>query len=242
MPDKYVAIPKEKTYALILEAQKGNETARTLLVEQNAGLVKKAASKFNGLYDNEDLIQIGYMGLIKAIDKFDTSFDVMFSTYAVPMIIGEIKRFLRDDGRIKASRAIKSQVYLLRKLRADLTASKGSPPRLSELAKGLGVSPEEALEIIQAENTLGSITSLDNLLIEEESKGYLDENSPESGIESIMLKEEVEKLPVKQRQIILLRYYKDMTQCEIASLLGISQVQVSRLEKRAIECIKAKIV
>lgn len=143
MAYKYVPVSKEDTYALIAKAQEGDEEAKTLICQQNTGLVKKIALKFSSSeYETEDLIQIGYMGLLKAVYKFRPEFDVMFSTYAVPMIMGELKRFFRDTGKIKASRSLKSEIYALKKAQEKLMAEEGGQPKLSRLAQVMGVSKD----------------------------------------------------------------------------------------------------
>ena len=231
----YVTIPKETTYELIEKAQAGDEDAKTLLAEQNTGLVKKIALKFSSSeYETEDLIQIGYMGLLKAVDKFDPSYDVMFSTYAVPMIMGEIKRFFRDNGRIKISRGLKTEIYTLKQMEADLSTKLGHPPRISQLAEALGTSKEHVLEVLEAAEQLYHVASLDNQLVEQEYENTRSVGSPEGKLDIMMMKQELAALKPKERQVILLRYYRDMTQQEIGNILKISQVQVSRIEKKAL--------
>lgn len=242
MSYSYTAIKKEDTYALIDKAKLGDEEARETLVSQNTGLVKSLALKYVGRgYELEDLIQIGYMGLIKSIDRFDLSYDVMFSTYAVPMILGEIKRFIRDDGRIKVSRQMKINIKLMKQVRDDYYNKNGTSPKLSELAAGMEMSTEEVLEIMEADDALCNFESIDD---PESVKQYSSENydsftSIEDNIvDVICLKNIIGKLEEKERKIIVLRYFKDMTQQQIATLLGISQVQVSRIEKRVLENIR----
>lgn len=242
MACKYVPVPKEDTYALIKEAQTGNEDAKALLVEQNTGLVKKIALKFSSSeYELEDLVQIGYMGLLKAVDKFDPNYDVMFSTYAVPMIMGEIKRFFRDNGKIKVSRTLKTEIYTLKQVEAELAAKHGSPPRLHQLAEAMGMTKEHILEILEAEAQFYHIASLDNQLVEQEYENMRTVGSPESKLDIMMMKQELAQLRPKERQVIIFRYYRDMTQQEIGDLLKISQVQVSRIEKKALSKMRAKM-
>lgn len=243
MAYKYVPIPKEDTYKLIDRAQKGDEAAKASIIEQNTGLVKNIALKFVSP-DNEidDLIQIGYMGLLKAVYKFDPKYDVMFSTYAVPMIIGEIKRHFRDTGKIKAGRALKAEIYAMKKAQEDLCAKNGCQPKISQIAEAMGISAERVLELTEAASAISNVASLDNQPVEEEYNSAGSYGSPENNIDSIMIKNEIENLTVKERQVIVLRYYKDMTQQEIANVLGISQVQVSRIEKRALNNIRIKMI
>ncbi len=240
MTCKYTAIPKETTYELIRRAQEGDQEAKTLLTQQNTGLVKAIALKFSSAeYETEDLIQIGYMGLLKAIEKFDPSYDVMFSTYAVPMIMGEIKRFFRDNGKIKISRALKSEIYTLKQMEDKLSLQLGHPPRVSQLAEALAMDQEHVLEIMEAAEQLSHVASLDNQLARQEYENVRTVGSPEGELDVMMMKQELIELKPKERQVILLRYYRDMTQQEIGNLLHISQVQVSRIEKKALAKMRA---
>ncbi len=242
MAYKYVPVPKADTYALIKKAQAGDEEALSLLCEQNTGLVKKLALKFaSSEYEAEDLIQIGYMGLLKAVEKFQPEFDVMFSTYAVPMIMGELKRFFRDNGKIKASRSLKQEIYALKKAQDALCAKEGETPRISRIAEYMGISSERVLEIMEAASSLSGVVSLDSKPVEEEYNAYYRQASPEHNLDAIMVKKELANLPKRERQVIVLRYYKDMTQQEIADRMGISQVQVSRIEKKVLAEIRQKI-
>lgn len=233
MAYKYEPIAKEDTYRLINQAQNGDRNARELIVTQNIGLVKNLAMKYaSAYYEPDDLMQVGFVGLVKAIDRFDTKFDVMFSTYAVPMILGEIKRFLRDDGKIKISRQLKTEMKNLKALQQEYYNKYGKSPKISYLAKEMDVSRERIMEILGAIDSMSNIESLDNELIPEGMHGghYVDEE--QQNVEIIDLKAAIKDLADRERQIIVLRYFKDMTQQQIAGLLGISQVQVSRIEKR----------
>lgn len=239
MEYKYIPIPKEDTYALIARAQAGDEEAKELICRQNTGLVKKLALKFiSSEYEAEDLIQIGYMGLLKAVYKFQPEFDVMFSTYAVPIILGELKHFFRDSGKIKVSRALKTDIYALKKAEEQLAAKGFEKPRLSDIARVMKLPSERVLEIMEASRALSNVASLDNQPVEEEYDRYYSQGSPENTLDNILLKEEIGNLSPKERQIIVMRYYRDMTQQEIAGRMGISQVQVSRIEKKALAGIR----
>ena len=166
MTVKYIPVKKEDTYALIKKAQKGDKEARELIVTQNTGLVKNLALKFTGSgYELDDLLQIGFMGLLKAIDRFDTKFDVMFSTYAVPMILGEIKRYIRDDGKIKVSRQLKTDMRNLKNLKEEYYNKHGTWPKLSYLAEKMELPVEKILEILEAAEALTNVESLDLSLI-----------------------------------------------------------------------------
>ncbi|MFV0516479.1 MAG: sigma-70 family RNA polymerase sigma factor [Aminipila sp.] len=238
----YSEITKEDTYALIERAKTGDETARELLVSQNTGLVKSLALKYSGSgYELEDLIQIGYMGLLKSIDRFDLSYDVMFSTYAVPMILGEIKRYIRDDGRIKVSRQMKTDIKRMKQAKDEYYYKHGTFPKLSELAKELDMPVERVLEIMETDDALCNLESIDDPdNARQYSSGKSDNfvTTEENIVDVICLKSIIGKLEEKERKIIVLRYFKDMTQQQIANLLGISQVQVSRIEKRVLENIR----
>lgn len=232
---KYIPVAKEDTYRLIEEAQQGDQEAREKIVTQNTGLVKKLALKYvSSYYEPEDLMQVGFMGLVKAIDRFDTGFDVMFSTYAVPMILGEIKRYIRDDGKIKVSRQLKTEMKNLKALQQSYYHEHGKTPRLSWLASEMGVSRERVMEILEAIENLSNVESLDNTLVPEGMHGgeYVDEE--QNNVNLMDLKLAMNELSDRERQIIVLRYFKDMTQQQIAGILGISQVQVSRIEKKVL--------
>ena len=242
MTERYVPIPKEDTYVLIRHAQTGDEAAKALLVEQNTGLVKKIAMKFTcSEYETEDLVQIGYVGLLKAIDKFDAGYGVMFSTYAVPVIMGEMKRFFRDNGKIKVSRGLKSEIYTLNQIHDDLSSKLGRTPRISQLAKAMGIDEEHVVEIMEARDSLYNISSLDQQVIETEYELIKHEGSPESKLDWMMMKSELSRLENKEKQVILLRYFRDMTQQEIANIMHVSQVQISRIEKKALSKMRKKL-
>lgn len=242
MAYKYEPVAKEDTYRLIERAQEGDRKARELIVEQNIGLVKNLAMKYaSGYYEPDDLMQVGFVGLVKAIDRFDTGFDVMFSTYAVPMILGEIKRFLRDDGKIKISRQLKTEMKNLKNIQQEYYNKYGKSPKISYLAKEMGVSRERIMEILEAIDSMSNIESLDNELIPEGMHGgnYVDEE--QQNVELIDLKAAIKDLADRERQIIVLRYFKDMTQQQIAKVLGISQVQVSRIEKKVLNRMRERM-
>lgn len=244
MASKYVPVKKEDTYALIEKAQQGDKTACEQIVNQNTGLVKNLALKFTGAgYELDDLLQIGFMGLLKAIDRFDVSFDVMFSTYAVPMILGEIKRYIRDDGKIKVSRQMKMDIHSLKRIKEEYYHKNGTWPKLSELAAEMEVSVEKVLEILDAGEALANVESLDNSEI---SEGYREKkvdhiSEEERNVDLIDLKTVIGSLPERERQVIVLRYFKDMTQQQIAGKMGISQVQVSRIEKKVLKNMRDKM-
>ena len=225
----------DHTIALIRKSHDGDKEAREQLVEENVGLIWCVVKRFYGRgVEADDLFQIGSIGLLKAIDKFDLAYDVKFSTYAVPMILGEIKRFLRDDGKIKVSRQLKNEMKTLKSLQQGYYNKNGKSPKISYLAEKMGISKEHVMEILGAIDSMANIESLDNEFIPEGMHGgyYVDEE--QQNVEMIDLKEAIGSLGDRERQIIVLRYFKDMTQQQIAGVLGISQVQVSRIEKKVL--------
>lgn len=234
----------EKTIELISRAQEGDQGAQEILVANNLGLVRSVIRRFsNRGYDKDDLFQLGCIGLIKAIQKFDFSFDVRFSTYAVPMIIGEIKRFLRDDGIIKVSRSLKQTAIRVRMAKERLQKEHGGEPTLQQIADDLDITKEEivmALDSNAYPEYLYDVIYHDDgspiHLIDKISETDSFEDS--DVVDRIMLQEAIAKLEPRERQIIFLRYFKDKTQTEIAKVLGISQVQVSRIEKKVLKNMK----
>lgn len=236
----------EQTLALIEKSHKGDKTARNTLVEENMGLVYTIARRFckRGC-EMEDLIQIGSIGLLKAIDKFDLSFDVRFSTYAVPMITGEIKRFLRDDGMIKVSRSLKETAARACMAREKLEKHMGREPTLEEISQEIGMDREEivmamesATEVESLHKTIyqgdGSAISLMDRLEEERDAG-------EELLNHMLLNTLLGTLGEKERKLLQLRYFEDMTQMQVAAAMGMTQVQVSRLEKKILTGLREKI-
>ncbi|OLN23283.1 RNA polymerase sigma-F factor [Domibacillus antri] len=235
-----VQLSDSEVKALIKKSQSGDPEARNKLVEWNTRLVWSVVQRFlNRGYESDDLFQIGCIGLLKCIDKFDLSYNVKFSTYAVPMIIGEIQRFLRDDGEVKVSRRLKETANKMRREREQFTAQFGRAPTVNELAERLDITTEEAL---MAQESARKPASIHETVYENEGEPItlLDQlSAPDmKWFDSLVLKEAVEKLNERERLIIYLRYYKDCTQAETAERLGISQVQVSRLEKQIIRGLR----
>jgi RNA polymerase sporulation-specific sigma factor len=227
----------EHTIALIEKSHQGDKEARDMLVTENMGLVWSIVKRFNGRgHEQEDLFQIGSIGLIKAIDKFDISYEVKFSTYAVPMISGEIKRFLRDDGMVKVSRSLKENGYKIRQATQFLSHEMGREATLEELAAATELSTEDIVMAMDANVEVESIyktvyqgdgnqISLVDKLIEKR-------DDQEKLLNRMLLEQLLGVLNEKEKTLILLRYYQDKTQMEVAKELGISQVQVSRMEKK----------
>ncbi len=235
----------DHTIALIQRSHAGDKEAREQLVEENVGLVWCVVKRFYGRgAEAEDLFQIGSIGLLKAIDKFDVSYDVKFSTYAVPMISGEIKRFLRDDGMIKVSRSLKELAYKSFQARERLNVKLGREPDLEELSEELGVEKEE---LVQAMEAGGEIESLYRPIHQKEGSEIrlLDkieekERREDKLLDLMVLKQLLESLEAQERQLIYLRYFADKTQSEVGKMMGISQVQVSRMEKRILQDLRQK--
>ena len=219
---------------MIALAQGGDKTASEALVTENAGLIWSVARRFLGRgVEADDLYQLGCLGFIKAVDGFDLQFGTQFSTYAVPKIAGEIRRFLRDDGTIKVSRTIKEQASAIKSMRSQLSVALGREPTISEIARQTGLTPEE---IALAENAAATESihrqvtddgfSLENVLTDTQSEERL--------VEQISLRQAIAKLPEKESMVIQLRYFHGLTQERTAKVLQVSQVQVSRIEKKAL--------
>ena len=236
----------DHTLALIIKSQQGDKEARDTIFEENAGLVYSVAKRFLGRgVEMEDLVQIGSIGLLKAIDHFDRSYDVRFSTYAVPMILGEIRRYLRDDGILKVSRSLKENCVRIYSAREKLEKELGREPVLEEIAAAAELSVEEALISLESG---AEVESLHKIIYQGDGNdiSLMDrlqekENGQDLALNRIFLDEILQNLKVKERQLIYMRYFKDMTQTEIAAELGISQVQVSRMEKRILKQLKEQL-
>jgi RNA polymerase sporulation-specific sigma factor len=232
---------------LIERTKCGDREAQSILVERNVGLVWSIVRRFqNRGYETDDLFQIGCIGLIKAIKKFDSSFNVKLSTYAVPMIMGEIKRFIRDDGIIKVSRSLKELSNKARIVKEVMSKELGREPSINEMADRMDITTEELVMAMEAGmtpeslySTIGDGGNSPIQLIDRVSNE--DSTSEADLVDKIALRQVLETLKPRERQIIILRYFKEKTQVQIADLLGISQVQVSRIEKKILEEIREKI-
>ncbi len=236
----------DHTIALIRQSHDGDERARAQLVEENTGLIWCVVKRFYGRgVDPEDLFQIGSIGLLKAIDKFDVSYEVKFSTYAVPMISGEIKRFLRDDGMIKVSRSLKEIAYKAYLAKEKLQETLGREPLLEEIADKIDVGQEE---LVMAMEACGEVESLHKPVSLKDGKEIaLEERltepcrQEEQILDKMLIQQLLEELNKEERQLIYLRYFANRTQGEVGQTMGISQVQVSRLEKRILNRLREKI-
>ncbi|MCL2235935.1 MAG: RNA polymerase sporulation sigma factor SigF [Defluviitaleaceae bacterium] len=237
----------DRTLEMIAASQSGDSGARDTLVIENTGLIWSVVKRFAGRgYEMEDLFQIGAIGLMKCIDKFDISFGVKFSTYAVPMIMGEIKRFLRDDGMIKVSRPLKELAMKAKYMQESLQQKTGKVPTIAEIAQGLGVDVEELAHAMDASSDVESLNAVVHqgdggpvyLLDKLEMTG---EDQSERMIDKIALREIISQLDMRERQVIVMRYFQDKTQSQIAAAIGVSQVQVSRIEKRVLKTLRDKL-
>ncbi len=228
---------------LISQAQKGDKHVRDTLIEENLGLVHHIVKRFlNRGYDAEELFQIGCIGLMKAIDHFDTAYDVKFSTYAVPLIMGEIKRFLRDNGIIKVSRSLKENAWKIKNAQRELAGSTGREVTIDEIAKETGLTMEEIIMAQEADVEVESLSKTvyqgDGSEISLGDKIADEKNEHERMLNHLFLEQLMQALSEDERFLIKLRYFENITQVETAKVLGISQVQVSRLEKKILEKMK----
>ena len=221
-----------RTEELIRLAQQGDRTASEQLVNENSGLIWSVARRFIGRgAETDDLYQLGCLGFLKAVEGFDLEFGTQFSTYAVPKISGEIRRFLRDDGTLKVSRSLKEQAASIKSIRSKLTSLLGREPTIQELSDQTGLTPEE----IAITESIHQETGEDGFCLE---NVLTDTESEERMVERIALRQAVEKLPERERLVIQLRYYHSLTQQRVAKVMNVSQVQVSRIEKKALEKIR----
>jgi len=237
-------LTNEQVKELIANSQNGDNEARERLINSNIRLVWSVVQRFmNRGYEADDLFQIGCIGLLKAVDKFDLQYDVKFSTYAVPMIIGEIQRFLRDDGTVKVSRSLKETANKVRRTKDELYKKYGRSPTIGEVAEALEITPEE---VVFAQEASRAPSSIHETVFENDGDpitliDQIADDSIGKWFDKIALKDAISKLSDREQLIVYLRYYKDQTQSEVAERLGISQVQVSRLEKRILQTIRDQI-
>ena len=236
----------EEVAVLIARSQPGDKAAREALIEKNLGLVHHIVRRFLGRgYDAEDLFQIGAIGLMKAIDKFDLAYDVKFSTYAVPMISGEIKRFLRDDGIVKVSRTLKENGWKIRQAAEQIYHERGRDATLEEIAEATGIAREDIVMAMEANVEVESIYK--SVYQSDGNEIYLVDKLPEKKddneklLNHMLLEQLIGELGEEERMLIRLRYFQDKTQVEVAKNLGISQVQVSRMEKKILIRMREKL-
>lgn len=252
----------DRTSVLIARSQAGESEARKVLIESNLGLVRHIVRRFAGRgYDLEDLFQIGTIGLMKAIDKFDLGLGLKFSTYAVPMITGEIKRFLRDDGPVKVSRTIKENAVKVKLARQRIQAAEGREPTVQEIAEDAGLPVEDVVLAMEADTSVESIYAA--VYQDDGSEVYLvdkvvhggngsvgssvvsgcdgEDAEKEKVLNHMLLNQLLEGLKPEDRELICMRYFQNKTQTEIATKLGVSQVQVSRMEKKILLNLREKV-
>ncbi len=245
MNENFIPLSPEETIEAVRLAKNGDEDAKNKLLCGNFPLIKSVVKSFiNRGVDYEDLYQLGVLGFLKAIRNFDEKFDVKFSTYSVPMIAGEIKRFLRDDGAIKVSRAIKQLAAKVKIFIEDYMLKNNENPTVSVIAKVLDADEEDVIFALDSSKSILSLNAkidesddnssdvLDRLLVDDKSEQLIDK---------IQLVDSINKLDARDKKIILLRYYRGKTQSEIAQMLGVSQVQVSRLENKILQELKRQI-
>lgn len=235
---------------LLLLAKSGDKDARNRLVQDNTGLVWSIVRRFsNRGFESEDLFQIGCIGLIKAVDKFDNTFDVQFSTYAVPLIMGEIKRFMRDDGMVKVSRTVKENGWKIKKAVQVLNQRLGRDPTVEEIAGETMLEKEDIALALEAAGEVESIykpvwqkDGSETYLIDQIKDMSTNTDQVERILNNMVLEQVIEELDEMEKSIIIMRYFQEKTQVEIADKLGISQVQVSRMEKKILINLRKKIV
>lgn len=226
-------------------AQDNDEEAMEILIKNNSGLIWNIVKRFMGRgYESEDLYQIGSIGLIKAIKRFDISLDVQLSTYAVPYIMGEIKRFIRDDGIIKVSRQTKELSIKIRQIQNEYLNKNGEEISITKIAQILNISKEEIAGAIESNNTVNSIYSVEGA--NEDERMLLEKISDNKDeyknlVDKITLNEIINNLDEREKKVVLLRYYKEQTQAQVGKILGITQVQVSRIEKKVLDKMRLKL-
>lgn len=238
----------ENKYEDIIKAQKGDKEIMTSLVNNNMGLVYSITKRFQGRgFEMEDLNQIGTLGLIKAIKQFDTSYDVKLSTYCVPYILGEIKRYIRDDGKIKVSRSIKELGMKISVIQKEYLDKKGKEITIEEISKILKVSKEEIAVAIDATSS-NVVTSMNEPIYNKNEEKVFVEDTIQSNkneevqiTDKLCIEQMLKELDSRDREIIILRYFKENTQAQVAKILGISQVQISRIEKKVLLSMRKKL-
>lgn len=238
----------EEDIQKIEKAQSGDKNALEELIEENNGLIWSIVKRFYGRgHEPEDLYQIGCLGFIKSIKRFNTDFEVKLSTYAVPYMIGEIKRYIRDDGPVKVSRSIKDLGIKIRELQREKMNKQGKEPKIQEIAKELNVDLDDVILAMEATNSVESIEGTKHINNKDgKSISLLDtlsteKNEEETITNKLAIGQLIKDLKDREKEIILLRYYKEKTQAQVAKILGISQVQVSRLERKILENMKRKM-
>ena len=232
-------LSNEEVLNLLTLAQSGDDNAKEILITENSPLIKSVIRRYkNKGVEDDDLFQLGCMGFVKAINNFSVEYNVKFSTYAVPMIAGEVKRFLRDDGSVKVSRSIKHNAILIKNYISNYQSTSGKEPSIENIAKQFGMEEHDVIFTLEASTQLVSID--DKLDDEDDSlaERTQDNFSPEKLVNKIVLRDMINALPAREKRVIIMRYYLDKTQSEIALSLGVSQVQISRIENKILQNFK----
>lgn len=232
-------LSNDETLNLLNLAQSGDNNAKEILICENSPLIKSVIRRYkNKGVEDDDLYQLGCMGFVKAINNFSVEYNVKFSTYAVPMIAGEVKRFLRDDGSVKVSRSIKHNAILIKNFIINYQAKNGTEPSIEQISKQFNMDSQDVVLTMEASTQFVSIDDKfddeDDSLAERTQDGF----SPEKLNDKIALRDMINSLPAREKQVIIMRYYLDKTQSEIASTLGVSQVQISRIENKVLQNFK----
>ena len=235
-------LSNEETLSLVALAQQGDETAKEILITENSPLIKSVIRRYkNKGVEDDDLYQLGSMGFVKAINNFSPEYNVKFSTYAVPMIAGEVKRFLRDDGSVKVSRSIKHNAILIKNFITQYQSQKGYEPSVDEISKQFNLEAQDVVFTLEASTQLMSIDEKfddeDDSLAERTQDSF----SPDKLIDKLVIRDMINNLPAREKRVVIMRYYLDKTQSEIASSLGVSQVQISRIENKVLQNFKEMI-
>ena len=235
-------LSNEETLNLLVLAQKGDNRAKEILITENSPLIKSVIRRYkNKGVEDDDLYQLGCMGFVKAINNFSAEYNVKFSTYAVPMIAGEVKRFLRDDGSVKVSRSIKHNAIMIKNYINNYQSQFGTEPTIEQISKQFNIDVQDVVFTLEASTQLMSIDDKfddeDDSLAERTQDSF----SLDKLVDKIVLRDMINALPAREKRVIIMRYYLDKTQSEIASILGVSQVQISRIENKILQNFKEMI-
>lgn len=235
-------LTNEETLNLVALSQQGDERAKEILITENSPLIKSVIRRYkNKGVEDDDLYQLGCMGFVKAINNFSAEYNVKFSTYAVPMIAGEVKRFLRDDGSVKVSRSIKHNAIQIKNYISKFQTQHGYEPSIDEISKEFNLEPQDVVFTLEASTQLMSIDEKfddeDDSLAERTQDSF----SPDKLVDKIVIRDMIDSLPAREKRIVIMRYYLDKTQSEIAKQLGVSQVQISRIENKILQNFKEMI-
>ena len=235
-------LTNEETLNLVALSQAGDNLAKEKLIMENSPLIKSVIRRYkNKGIEDEDLYQLGSLGFVKAINNFSAEYNVKFSTYAVPMIAGEVKRFLRDDGSVKVSRSIKHNAIKIKNYINKYQSENGFEPSIDIIAKEFNMEPQEVVLTLEASTQLLSIDEKFDDGEDSLAERTQDDFAPEKLVDKIVIRDMIDNLPAREKRIIIMRYYLDKTQSEIAKIMGVSQVQISRIENKVLENFKSMI-